>query len=386
MRQRRWVHVQMSLRVRFCDASSERRRGGVMTAPLRVGIAGYGVVGVRRHGVIDEQPVMKVVAVSDLKFEPGAVERDGVVRVRDWQKLLDADLDALFVCLPNDIAPEVTIAGLEAGCHVFCEKPPGRTVGDIRRVIKAERQRPHLKLKYGFNHRYHSSVIEALRIANSGELGTLVNIRGVYGKSAMIPWPRPSSPSAQAEGKQFWRTDREVAGGGILLDQGIHMVDLMRAFGGEFVRVKSFVRNDFWKHDVEDNAYALLETERGIVAMLHSTATQWRHRFSLEIFLSEGALILSGILSGTKSYGQETLTVVYRQDEASGNPQEQTTTYIRDISWAAEVEEFATAIVEDRPIEVGTSEEALRTMETVYRIYTADDEWRARFDINEEQA
>lgn len=350
---------------------------------LRVGIAGYGVVGQRRHHFINEDPRMEVIGISDLLFStdlgtPG--EKDGVPRYRKYQDLLDQKPDLFFVCLPNHEAPRATITGLESGCHVFCEKPPGKTVADILKVRSVEAKHPSLKLKYGFNHRYHDSVREALKLVQSEKLGRVINMRGVYGKSAVINWPRPLPPGHPETGKH-WRTDRKIAGGGILLDQGIHMVDLMRAFAGEFTNVKSFVKNDFWKHDVEDNAYALLESESGIVAMLHSTATQWKHRFSLEIFLSEGAVILSGILSGTKSYGQETLTVLYREENDGGNPKEQTTTYIRDPSWKDEITEFVDAVQSNTPIKVGSSLDALKSMELVYKIYSSDEHWREKFKI-----
>jgi predicted dehydrogenase len=289
---------------------------------------------------------------------------DGVRFHRSYRELLDEELDALFVCLPNYLAPEVTIAGLERGLHVFCEKPPGRTVEDIERVIAVERRSPRLKLKYGFNHRYHSSVRDALELVRSGQLGSVINLRGIYGKSAII--------SFQSD----WRTRRASAGGGILLDQGIHMVDLMRLFAGDFVEVKSFVSNGFWHHDVEDNAYALLRTGQGVVAMLHSTATQWRHHFSLEVALTEGALVLSGILSGSKSYGQESLTVVHRSEAGRGVPPELTTYYIDDNSWRDEIADFADTIMSDRPVTEGASREALATMRLVYDIYAADGSWR----------
>jgi predicted dehydrogenase len=344
----------------------------VTREPLRVGIAGYGIVGQRRRRCIDEHPALHLVGVCDRMFEDEERVEKGVRYYKQYQPLLALDLDVLYVCLPNDVAPEATIAGLEAGAHVFCEKPPGRTVADIRAVREVEARHPNQKLKYGFNHRYHHSVLEALKLAQSGELGRVINMRGVYGKSAFNPWPRE---------KNGWRTDREIAGGGILLDQGIHMVDLMRLFGGEFHDVKSFVSNSTWNLDVEDNAYALMRSDRGVVALMHSTATQWRHRFKLEIFLEGGALILSGILSGSKSYGQESLTTVYREDEANGNPRETTSTYIRDNSWRDEVAELTACILEDRPVEVGTSLDALRTMELIYRIYCADPEWRERYHL-----
>jgi predicted dehydrogenase len=344
----------------------------VTAARLRVGIAGYGVVGKRRRHFIDLHPALRTVAVCDRTFTEDGTFPDGVAYCRDWRGLVERrDIDVLFVCLTNDIAADAVIAGLDAGHHVFCEKPPGRTVSDVERVIAVERVHPHLKLKYGFNHRYHDSVREALAVAAGGELGRVVNMRGVYGKSKFVSYGQRSD----------WRVDRAVAGGGILLDQGIHLVDLMRLFGGEFHDVRSIVSNDFWKHDVEDNAYALMRSDSGVVAMLHSTATQWRHRFNLEITLERGGLILSGILSGSKSYGAETLTIVWPGEDDQGDPREQTTRYNKDPSWADEIAEFAQAVIEDKPIVNGSSDEALKTMALVHRIYCSDPEWSARWGI-----
>lgn len=344
-----------------------------MSARLRVGIAGYGVVGKRRRTFIDAHPELETVAVCDRTFEADGTLEDGAGCHVDYQGLLGEDLDLLFVCMTNDMAPEVTMAGLERGLHVFCEKPPGRDVSDIARVIACEKSHPGLKLKYGFNHRYHDSVRDALAIVRSGELGRVVNLRGVYGKSKFISFGQHSD----------WRTERAVAGGGILLDQGIHMVDLMRLFAGEFADIHSFVANDYWRHDVEDNAYALMRTDDGIVAMLHSTATQWRHRFALDITLERGAVILSGILSGSKSYGAETLTVARAADDDQGDPEEETREYEDDNSWRDEIAEFASAVIDDEPIVDGSSQDALKTMRLVYRIYCADAVWKARWDLSD---
>lgn len=314
---------------------------------------------------------MRVVAVCDRTFEGEGELPDGVRYFRDYRQMLGQDLDVLLVCLTNDIAAEVTIAGLQRGLHVFCEKPPGRSVADIERVIACERQHPQLKLMYGFNHRYHESVQDALRILRSGELGPVINMRGLYGKAKLITFNQPD-----------WRTKREIAGGGVLLDQGIHMVDLMRLFGGEFRDIRSFISNGHWGYDVEDNAYALMRTESGVVAMLNSSATQWRHRFHLDINLARGSLILGGILTGTKSYGDEMLTVVRADpDNDHGDPREQTTRYNRDPSWDDEIAAFAGCILDRTSVESGTSEDALRTMQLVFRIYYADPTWREAYDI-----
>lgn len=341
-----------------------------MTKKLRVGIAGYGVVGKIRHQFIDQHPQMKVTAVCDQNFARKETSKLKTIRcLKDYKQLLKEPLDVLFVCVPNYLAPEVTIAGLEKGLHVFCEKPPGREVADVVRVMKCEKKRPKQKLMYGFNHRYHDSVREAKQIIKSGKLGKILNLRGVYGKSKIVRFDSD------------WRTKRALAGGGIFLDQGIHMVDLMRYFAGEFTEVYSYISNDFWKHDVEDNAYALMKTKEGIVGMLHSSATQWRHSFNLTITLTKGSLILSGILSSSKSYGAETITIVHSREEDAGDPYEETIRYNEDNSWRDEVFYFGDAICSNKPIKQGSSKEALATMRTVYRVYYADKEWRDRWSI-----
>jgi len=338
---------------------------------LKIGIAGYGIVGKLRGACVERHPNMRLVAVCDRIFEDEEAPPIGVRYFTNYQDLLKEKLDALFVCMTTDLASQATIAGLEHGLNVFCEKPPGRDLDDITRVIRCERKQPNLKLMYGFNHRYHESVIDALRIIRSGKLGSIINLRGVYGKSKLITFNQSD-----------WRTKRAIAGGGVLLDQGIHMVDLMRLFAGEFVEVQSIVTNSHWGYDVEDNAYALMRTEDGIVGLLNSSATQWRHRFHLDLNLERGSIILGGILSGTKSYGAETLTVLTMgHDNDNGEPKEKLRQYHRDQSWQMEIDHFAESILEDKPIENGTSSEAFKTMKLLYTIYYADPKWRKSFSI-----
>lgn len=336
---------------------------------LKVGIAGYGIVGKRRRHFIDLNPHMETIAVSDITFGQEGVLPDGVRYYPTFEGLFHEELDVLFVSLPNHLAADATMAGIERGMHVFCEKPPGRDVQDIERVIGMEGRHPGILLKYGFNHRYHESVKQASKIIRSGEFGEIINIRGVYGKSRIVPF------------SGNWRSERKYAGGGILLDQGIHMVDLMRFFCGEFTEVKSFVQNSYWNEDVEDNAYAIMRDRSGRVAMLHSSATHWQHCFQLDITLAQGFLQLNGILSGTKSYGQEKLIIGRRNESAVGTLGAEMINYLEDNSWRDEVDEFADAVVNGRSIEVGNSADALATMRLVYQIYCADSDWRMKYDI-----
>ncbi len=339
---------------------------------LKVAIAGFGIVGKRRFQYINEHPSLQVTAICEQHFFEKGIELPGINCYTNYKDLLDKeDLDIIFVCLTNNIAAEVTIAGLNKGLHVFCEKPPGMNVEEIQEVIKIETHNRHLKLKYGFNHRYHESVKVALKLIQSGELGEIVNVRGIYGKSSIIPF------------SGGWRSKRELAGGGILLDQGIHMVDLMRLFCGEFEEVKSFVSNDFWKHDVEDNAFAIMKDRKGRIAMLNSSATQWQHKFNLEISLSQGYIELHGILSGSKSYGEEKIVIGNRdEDSNNGQMESKTIKFLEDNSWRDEIYEFASAIINDKPIETGTSYDALETMKLVFSIYYNDSNWRKQFGIN----
>ena len=338
---------------------------------LRVGIAGYGVVGKRRRKCVDQNPNINIKKKSDRVFGGSGILEDGVHYYQDYKSLLREQLDVLIICLTNALAAEVTIAGLENNLHVFCEKPPGRSVEDIFRVIRCEKNHTPLKLMYGFNHRYHESVQDSLKLIRSGKLGRIINLRGVYGKSKLITFNQTD-----------WRTKREISGGGVLLDQGIHLVDLMRLFAGEFEDIYSFISNDFWGYNVEDNAYALMRTKDGIVGMLHSSATQWRHRFNLEINLEKGSIILGGILSSSKSYGAETLTVATAfPDTDNGDPMEQTTRYNRDPSWDDEIQYFAGSVLNDTPISSGSSEDALKTMKLVFKIYYADPYWHSTYQI-----
>ena len=343
---------------------------------LKVGIAGYGIVGKRRRGCVDGNPNLELVAVCDKSFGSDGTFADGINYYTNYKDLLNQPLDIVIVCMTNDIAPHVTIAALSLDLHVFCEKPPGRSVEDILDVIEYEKQHPKCKLMYGFNHRYHESVQDAQAIIESGGLGKIINMRGVYGKSKIITFNQPD-----------WRTKREIAGGGVLLDQGIHMLDLMRLFAGEFKDVHSFISNGHWGYDVEDNAYAIMRTKEGVVGMLNSSATQWRHRFNLDINLERGSLILGGILSGTKSYGAETLTVVtVNHQNDTGDPREQVTRYNSDPSWEEELNIFAQCILNNIEVTSGSSLDALNTMKLVYEIYHADPMWRDTYNIKDPNA
>jgi len=272
------------------------------------------------------------------------------------------DVEAVFICTPNFRNKPLTIAALRAGKHVFCEKPPAMTAADVEEIMAVE-QETGCSLMYGFNHRHHESIKRAKEVIDSGELGRVLWMRGRYGKSV---------DESFFDG---WRAKRELAGGGILLDQGIHMLDLLLHFSGGFDEVKAMVSNLFWKLDgIEDNVFANFRSSKtGIVASLHSTMTQWRHLFSLEIFLSKGHIVLNGLKTSSNSYGDEVLTMERNRISTGGvdwgTPE--TLTYHVDTSWASEVDHFFTCIRSKAPIKEGRSLDALNVMRLIEDVYAA---------------
>lgn len=339
------------------DAVADKRPA----QPLRVGVVGLGKVGARRARLTQQHPDLELCAVCDIDPEL-AQEYPRQEYFTDYRELIKRDdLDIVFVAAYNNIAPDAVIRALNSGKHVFCEKPPGRSVADVQRIMAAEAANPGLKLKFGFNHRYHYAILEAKAMLETGRYGKMLWMRGIYGKSGGVDF------------ENAWRNRSDISGGGILIDQGIHMIDLLRYFGGDFTEVQSVVTTAFWNIPVEDNAFALLRTADNQVAMLHSSATQWKHRFTLEICLEKGYININGILSSTRSYGEESITFAWRQFEdqsfAFGKPREETIFFDRDDSWALEVQDFVKVIREDRPVDNGNSLDALRSMELVWQIY-----------------
>jgi predicted dehydrogenase len=338
---------------------------------MRVGIAGYGVVGKTRHRSIESNTSYKVTAISESNQEARQSIAPGLEVYNDYQSLIaNAEIDVIFISLPNQFAAEATCLSLQKGLHVFCEKPPARTHAELLEVEKKSLQFPALKLMYGFNHRFHLSVEKAKALIKGDSLGRIINMKGVYGKSQMINFNQTD-----------WRTNREASGGGILLDQGIHMLDLMRYLSEEdFTQVFSFIDNAFWNFDVEDNAYVLMKSPSGLVAQLHSSATQWRHAFNLEITLERGSLILGGLLTGSKSYGDETLTIITSDlSKDNGAPRESTSQYNEDVSWDNEIKYFANSLADNTAIERGSIHDAMETMKLIEVIYKADPIWKEKY-------
>jgi 1,5-anhydro-D-fructose reductase (1,5-anhydro-D-mannitol-forming) len=323
---------------------------------INVGIIGYGKMGKIRHDVANAIDGVNVVSIYDssvvkavIKIEKSA---DDIIN--------NSEIDAVFICTPNYLNKPLTIQSLKAGKHVFCEKPPAFTAKDVDEIQVIEKEANKV-LMYGFNHRHHDSIKKMKILIDEREFGKVLWMRGRYGKSV--------------DEKYYdnWRAKRKYAGGGILIDQGIHMIDLFLHLGGEFDTVHASVSNLYWNLNVEDNVFATLEnSETGLAASLHSTMTQWRHLFSLEVFLEKGYLILNGLKTSSNSYGNEILTITKNRSIAPAATweDEEDITYHTDESWRSEAVEFFSAIQSDRSVATGNSADALKLMKIIDKIYS----------------
>lgn len=327
---------------------------------IKAGIIGFGKMGEIRAKSFEECGG----EVSIVYEYDKDIFVEGYTRVDTVEDIFNSDVDAIYVCTPNNFNKEYVIRGLESGKHVFCEKPPAFTPEEVEEIMEVE-SKTDKKLMYGLNHRHHESVRYMREIVSSGELGKVIWMRGRYGKNV---------------DKDFfkgWRANKEMSGGGILIDQGIHMLDLFMYMTDDFDEVQATVSNNYWNIDgIEDNVFAILKNrDNGITASLHSTMTQWRHLFSFEVFLEKGYMTLNGLKTSSGAYGNEILTVA--KDKKSASPirlSEKQFEYDTNNSWDSEAKYFINAIEKDIPIGIGNSYDALKVMRVIDKIYKFRDE------------
>jgi len=305
-------------------------------AVLRVGIVGAGRMGARRAHTVACSPAARLVAVADRDPEraQALAQTYGCRADTNWEAVVNArDIAAVVVATPHKWLAPITLAALEAHKHVLCEKPLAMTPDGAKRLVAAA-ARTGAKLKTGFNHRHHPAIGKAHALAESGHIGRLLWLRCRYGHGGRAGYA------------QEWRAQPAESGGGELLDQGIHALDLFRWFVGEFSEVSAVLARAFWPMAVEDNAFCTLRTAAGQVASLHASWTQWKNLFSFEVFGERGYLVVEG-LGG--SYGPERLVIGQRPPSFGSPTEEQIECDEQDPSWAGEWEEFVSAICEDRP-------------------------------------
>jgi predicted dehydrogenase len=321
----------------------------------RVAIVGCGLIGSRRAQTAlaagDEVPY--VVDVTQERAEELARATGAVAS--NLSDVLDSDADVVVVATPNKFLQPTVVAALRAGKHVLCEKPLGRNAAEAETMVDAAREAGRV-LKTGLNHRHKQAIHTAHGLLADGAIGRPFAIRAAYGHGGRAGYDKE------------WRGDPELAGGGELLDQGVHVVDLCRWFLGDFTEATGVLGTWFWEvAPLEDNAFALLRTEDGRVASLHTSWTQWRNLFRFEVLGTEGHLVVDG-LGG--SYGAERLTRGRRREQGGVPEQELITFPDEDLSWAHEWREFTDAISSGRQ-PIGSGEDGLAAARILDAVYEA---------------
>jgi predicted dehydrogenase len=319
-----------------------------------VGIIGCGLIGQKRAKALGSGGRLVACADIDEKRAESLAASSDACAFDDWRELLKMrEVEIVVVATLHDSLAEITLSAIEARKHILVEKPAARNPKELEPVIVAAKQKG-VKVHVGFNHRYHRSLRKAKEIIASGELGELMFIRGRYGHGGRLGYDKE------------WRAKPELSGGGELIDQGPHLIDLSRWFLGEFCEIEGFAQTYYWDMPVDDNSFMMLKTAKKQMAFLHVSCSEWKNMFSLEIYGREGKLDLSG-LGG--SYGVEKITW-YKMLPEMGPPETTAWEYpMGDNSWATEMAEFYQDIKLDRePVtSLNDAHAALKIIETIYQ-------------------
>ena len=324
-------------------------------APLRAAIIGCGFIGQRRARAM---PGARLVACADVDLSRAsalAVAMGGCPAFADWQTMLaQVDCDIVIVATLHDSLAKITMAAIAAGRHVLVEKPAARFAAELELVV-IEANRKQVLVRVGFNHRYHAALRKARELVDAGALGNLMFIRGRYGHGGRIGYDRE------------WRADPARSGGGELIDQGPHLIDLARWFLGDFVEVQGIAATFYWDMPVDDNGFMLLRTGEGRTAFLHASCTEWKNMFSFEIYGKTGKIDING-LGG--SYGVERIAY-YHMLPQMGPPETTIWEYpMGDQSWSVEFAEFVDDIWHRRMPAAGLTDAiaVLRVIEQIYKV------------------
>ncbi len=317
-------------------------------------VIGCGLIGRKRVLALGKNPPLLYTCDLDAgRAADLAKLAPGCSAVTDYKAILaDARVTAVIVSTLNASLAPITLAAVQAGKHVLVEKPGALNAAQLR-TIRAAAQKSGARVRLGYNHRYHPALQKAREFLDAGVLGPLMFLRARYGHGGRKGYDRE------------WRADPALAGGGELIDQGVHLIDLAGWFLGEFPTVDGHAATYFWDMKVDDNAFLSLRTAAGQTAWLHVSCTEWKNLFSLEIYGRDAKLAIDG-LGG--SYGVEKLTF-YKMLPEMGPPETTAWEYPRgDESWGIETRAFVEDIRLGREPAPGLAE-GIRTLEIVEKIY-----------------
>jgi predicted dehydrogenase len=322
---------------------------------MKVAIIGCGLIGQKRAKTLAGCQLVACVDQIQERADGLAQQFPGCIAYTDWREAIkQADLDVVIIATLHATLAEIGLAAVQAGKHVLLEKPAGRRASELEPIIAAAKNTGAL-VRVGFNHRYHRAFRKARELVDQDELGELMFIRARYGHGGRVGYDKE------------WRAQPALSGGGELIDQGVHLIDLARWFLGDFTDVQGHAQTCFWDMPVDDNGFLLLKTAAKKVAFLHASCTEWKNLFSFEIYGKIGKIDING-LGG--SYGVERLSF-YKMSAAMGPPETSIWEYpMADNSWEVELAEFMHDIQHQRQpaASIQDAHAALTIVEEIYRI------------------
>lgn len=320
---------------------------------LGFAIIGCGLIGRKRAANLKAARLLYTCDLDGNRAADLAKVAPGCKAVTDFNVVLaDAAVDAVIVATLNASLAPIALAAAKAGKHVLVEKPGALNAAQLRTIQTAARK-TGVCVRIGYNHRYHPALQKARQLIDSGAVGPLMFLRARYGHGGRKGYDRE------------WRADTALSGGGELIDQGVHLIDLAGWILGDFTSVEGHASTMFWDMKVDDNAFLSLRTPGGQTAWLHVSCTEWKNLFSLEIYGRDAKIAIDG-LGG--SYGLERLAF-YKMLPEMGPPETTIFEYPRgDESWAIETNEFIEDIRLRREPKPGLTE-SIRTLEIVEEIY-----------------
>jgi predicted dehydrogenase len=320
---------------------------------FKIGIIGCGLIGTKRSQALGSKG--KLIACADININRAKkIAGNKNIKVfQDWRQLLEIkEIDIIMIATPHNQLSRILLQAYKKKKHILIEKPASKNLKEITKVISKVKNN-RIKIRVGFNHRYHPSIIKALEIIKLGIIGKPMYLRARYGHGGRLGYEKE------------WRAKPSVSGGGELIDQGSHLIDLSRLFLGEFNDVKGSINTYFYKMSVEDNAFLTLKTHSNKTAFLHSSWTEWKNMFSFEIFCTFGKLDING-LGG--SYGREQLTL-YTMSKKMGIPKQKKWKFkLQDVSWKNEINEFYNDIIYNRKPKSNLND-AYQSLKIINKIY-----------------
>jgi predicted dehydrogenase len=297
---------------------------------LPTAIIGCGLIGGRRALALGSG--LRLVST----YDTNAARSQALASRCDAHPAVDADEaislvgkgGLVIVATTHDQLVHVAMKAAQAGCHVLVEKPGARNRQELDRLAHlAEAKR--VVVRVGYNHRFHPSVQELRHRLVNGSHGRLLTVRGRYGHGGRVGY------------ESEWRADQGLSGGGELLDQGVHLIDLCQFLTGPVGLRYGAISTRYWDMRVEDNAFLHLRLADDADGWLHASWTEWKNLFSMEFSYAEAKFEISG-LGG--SYGPERLTE-YRMGPSSRPPDIFVQEWPpQDGSWALEMLDVAAAI------------------------------------------